>query len=388
LQESLFLFARDMVLIEQSSLLASNGASSLHQALYNACLAASMICFSVGLINFNAWLMQEHRFPYAAALVLLHMAFCSLCALFLYFIKPSCFPSLHDPDRRPLFNMSYFLKGTLPIAIVFSGSLFFANAAYSHLSIAFLQMIKESNMVLVYMASTTFGIEKFTWTQMFLVIAILLATSLTVEGEMHFQLIGFVLQVLAVVCECSRVVLQAALLSGSGKKLDPLSYVLIISPQCTVLLGSLLLGLFYMSDRITMKDMKLPTTDEVYTWWPWLLADCALAFILNLTIAALIQCTSPTAYVGCQIVKDVMAVIVGALSGGSVVSSLQWTGFSLQILFVGLMTFVKTFPDRAHHYMLKSYASLSTHNVHTKKGEGMPTEHEYTQDAQCSMSKA
>merc|ERR1719247_2270595 len=121
-----------------------------------------VIC-SAGLIAYNKYLMNHDRFPFAICLVFIHAAFCSLCAGVLYLVKPSLFPSLSDPARKVPIDSSLILRGALPIAILFSAQLVLTNTAYLHSSVAFLQMMKEANLVLVYVLSLMASLEKFSW---------------------------------------------------------------------------------------------------------------------------------------------------------------------------------------------------------------------------------
>jgi len=321
-------------------------------------LAVIMIVLSVGLINFNNYLMKKGRFPFAVPLVLIHMGFCSVCAFVLFVLKPERFPSLTDPVQKVTIDLRFLCRGSLPIALVFSASLVLTNLAYSHLSIAFLQMVKESNVVLVYFFSVLVGIERFGWKQVAVVLSIIAATMMTVKGELHFELVGFIVQSWAVVCECVRVILQALMLSGDGKKLDPLSYVLVISPICFMILGSALAVLCYLPKGMLGRDLALPTIEDFKAWWPLLLLDSMLAFALNVSIAALIKHTSPVGYILCQILKDVAAVVIGVLVLKNVVTGMQGVGFILQILLVLVWSMMKTFPEKFKDGLLQGIVAV------------------------------
>jgi len=301
-----------------------------------------MIILSVGLINFNKWLMHSSRFPYAVPLVLIHMAVCSCVAVVLRLLAPSLFPSLTDGTQRCTIDRDFIFKGLLPIAIVFSGSLVLNNIAYAKLSLAFLQMIKETNIIWTYMLSLAFGLELFKLTSIKIIIVALIAMSLTIQGEMNFVLAGLFIQVSAILCDAIRVVLSAVLLSG--KKLDPLSYVLCVSPICGALLGVVACGLHLLPADYAPDGMKMPSTAEVKFWAPWLLASALNAFCLNVSIAALIKHSGPMTYLMCQLLKDILAVTIGIVVLQETVTGVQAVGFTMLLSCIFLWSMSKTYP--------------------------------------------
>lgn len=322
-------------------------------------LGTLVISLSVGLININSYLMKPGRFPFAGSLVLVHMVFCSFSAAVLFAAKPSLFPSMTDPMKQVTLGTGFFLQKSLPVALSFSGSLVLTNMAYIHLSIAFLQMLKEANVVLVYIFSILVSLEAFTQKQAGLIGIIILATTLTIRGEVHFSTVGFFIQSGAILCECVRITLQGLLMSGGGKKLDPLSYVLLISPVCTVILGTGLYVFARVPPAFAGAGMQLPQAADFQAWWHLLLLDSAIAFGLNVSIATLITYTSPMAYVLCQILKDITAVLTGIVVWKETVSRVQAFGFMLQILAVLTWSLLKTFPNQFEGGLLLGLQGLA-----------------------------
>jgi len=301
-----------------------------------------MVILSFALINFNKWLMHSHRFPFAVPLVLIHMCFCFCFAMLLRLVMPWLFPSLTSETERIAVDRDFVLKGLLPIGVVFAASLVLGNAAYMKLSLSFLQMLKETNLIWTYLLALVFAVEVFKWTSVKLIIVSLVAMALTIKGELNFVFAGLAMQGGAILCEAVRIVLQATLLSG--KKLDPLSYVLCISPICGVLLGFLALILLHLPAEYAMEGMTMPSSAQLRLWAPWLIADSLLAFCLNVSIAALIKYSGPMTYLMCQLLKDVLAVLGGVLALQEAVTYMQFVGFTLQILVVFLWSMAKTFP--------------------------------------------
>lgn len=319
------------------------------QGLKTGFLVCITITLSVGLINFNSYLMKD-RFPFAVPLVLIQMAFCTTFASLLLHMRPSLFPSLTDPAQKVHIDLPFLVRGALPIGAVFATSLVLSNLAYAHLSVAFLQMMKEGNIVVVYGLSLVASLETFSWRHVQVIIFAIFAASLTVRGELAFSLVGFIIQLCSGISEAGRIVLQSLLLSG--RKVDPLSYVLLISPICFTLLGLFMLLLLLLPAGIAGPGLAIPSAAAVWSWLPLLLANSMIAFALNVSIACVIKNTSPTSYIFVGVVKDIVAIVVSVFVLKELVSSLQVVSFTLQIGSVIVWSLLKMHPEKFEHGIL------------------------------------
>lgn len=318
-------------------------------------LGICYICCSAGLISYNKFLIHEGRFPYAVCLVLIHTGFCSgLCAC-LYLVRPQLLPSLSDPEQRVAIDRDLFLKGALPIAVLFSIQLVLSNTAYLHSSVAFLQMMKEANLVLVYTFSLMAALERFDWCSVRVLAVVVVATLLTIHGEVNFSLLGFTLQVSSQFFESLKIVLQAMLLCNAGKKLDALTYVLLVMPLCFVVLSNLLFVLLFVWPN---EHFPTPQWSDMVAWWPHLLANACLAFSLNVVIALFVKHSSAVAFILTGILKDSMIVCAGGLLLHEVVSLLQVLGFTLQLCTILTWSLMKTFPQQFEDGVLPGLCSV------------------------------
>jgi len=286
--------------------------------------------------------MKEGRFPFAPALVLLHTTVGTSLSGLLYVLRPSWFPSLTDPRQKITIDRGLILKGVAPIAVFFSVQLVLSNSAYMHLSVAFLQMMKEANIVLVYFFSLLAALEIFSWRHLWILCCVMLATMLTIHGELHFSLKGFVIQSIGQVFESCRIVLQAALLSGAGRNFDPLTYQLLVSPVCFLGLA-FFVGIAGFAGE-SMHKLAFPPISIVVDWWPVLLANCVVAFSLNLAIALFMKKSSAVSFVLAGIFKDCSIVLVSAVFIHEEVSKAQALGFSAQLCFILVWSLMKKFP--------------------------------------------
>lgn len=297
------------------------------------------IATSSALIGFNKYLMTEDRFPYAINLVLLHAISCSLFCGVLLLIKPSFFPSLTDPEKKVSLDFDLIFKGCVPVAALFCGQLVLSNTAYLHSSVAFLQMMKEANLVLVYVFSLIVGLEKFSGQHVQVLFGVCVATALTIHGELNFSWTGFAIQGTSQLFEATKLVLQAVLLCGA-RKLDPLTYCLLVMPLCALFHG-IFLGVVTM---IPHTLIKTATWGQLWTWSPYLLANCCVAISLNIVIALFIKHSAAVSFILAGIMKDAMIVSVGAFFFREIVSALQVFGFTLQVFFIFIYGLLKSFP--------------------------------------------
>jgi len=164
--------------------------------------------------------------------------------------------------------------------------------------------------------------------------------SLTIRGETHFELVGFLIQLASILSESLRITLQGVVLQG--KKLDPLSYVLIVSPLCFTFLGAML-ACHNLVVEIPVIDV--PTFATINDRSGILLLNALIALALNLTTATFIGCTSAVAFTLVNIIKDSTIVVFSSLAQGNHLSAMQFIGFSLQLPLIMCYAYVKTSPD-------------------------------------------
>eukprot|EP00421_Protoceratium_reticulatum_P011420 CAMPEP_0168403986 /NCGR_PEP_ID=MMETSP0228-20121227/24408_1 /TAXON_ID=133427 /ORGANISM="Protoceratium reticulatum, Strain CCCM 535 (=CCMP 1889)" /LENGTH=521 /DNA_ID=CAMNT_0008417599 /DNA_START=46 /DNA_END=1606 /DNA_ORIENTATION=- len=299
------------------------------------------IVSSAALINFNKYLITPGRFPFAASLTTLHAAFATVLSVILRLVRPSLFPSLQPSDSGgTVVDRKLVLLKIMPISIFFCGVLLLGNTAYLHCTVAFIQFMKEFNVVLVYLCSIIALLESPSVARGMVILGIVGATSMCIKGEMNFSLMGFVLTSLSSVLEALRVTLQALTLQGSSK-LDPLSYVALIMPPLFVclLVVQIVAGESHW-DLISIAGLR-----DYASWWHLLLPNCCLAFGLNITIAMFVGNSGAIAYMLCGIVKDCCIVLVDVLVLGEHVSPLQVVGYAFQIVLISLFSAIKLFPD-------------------------------------------
>mmetsp|Transcript_47632 Transcript_47632/g.101974 ORF Transcript_47632/g.101974 Transcript_47632/m.101974 type:complete len:349 (-) Transcript_47632:341-1387(-) len=303
------------------------------------------ILTSACLIRFNKYMMQKDMFPYSMALTLIHMIVSSLLCLLLYWIKPSLFPGMEATEGKRMALLPWFV----PIGLCFAVSLFTSNQAYMYCDVAFLQFMKENNVMITFLLSCAVGVQLMDRLK-FLIVAWVVGTSAFAVGEeLHFIWVGFLLQATSQIAECTRAVLGECVLNGRNLKLDPLTYTLFASPTCLVVL---LVGV------IASWDYAIYTAAMKY--WYLIVPNALLAFSLNLMVATIIKEASAVGFTMAGVVKDIFIVVISAIAFHEVVTARQTLGFAGSILGICAWSVVKMHPDSDVVQKAYSLVGLST----------------------------
>mmetsp|Transcript_137052 Transcript_137052/g.292713 ORF Transcript_137052/g.292713 Transcript_137052/m.292713 type:complete len:426 (-) Transcript_137052:94-1371(-) len=302
-------------------------------AAYVTALAIVYMANSTGLITFNKFLMHNDRFPFAMFLGLVHMSCSFGFNVLLFSLRPSLYPSLTDPGSKVEVDSSLMLRVILPIATCFAGQLVLSNIAFMYSTIAFLQMMKQSNVVLVYLFSLLLALERFSWKCALVLFFVASATALTIHGEMEFSPSGFALQGCSMFCEGLKLTLQSYSLAATGRRLDSLTYVMLVAPTVLVVLFVFLLFMRMLSPVVCIPQaLSLPGWEALAEYRWLLLGSGTLAFTANVSHASLIKNSSAIAFILAGVVmKDVLIVVVGSIVLGERLSVQQMVGFSMQL---------------------------------------------------------
>jgi hypothetical protein len=290
-------------------------------------LGSIYIVCSAAMIESNKWLMLADHFPYPIAMTTNHMFTSLILANCLRFACPSAFPSLEKLEV----NWRFLLK-FVPIGAAFALSIVCGNGAYRYLSVSFLQCMKQWNVALIYFFSVLFGLEALRRCSIILLAGTLCGTFMAIQGELHFQLLGFTLQVVSSLSEATKVIIQSILMSGS-LKLDPLSMVLFMAPACL------------LANLIPVAVVEGPRIDEVserfMLFLPFVLCNACLAFALNVVVAQCIKQLSAVGYLLCGIVKDICIIVTSAVFLGESLEPVQIVGFCFALSGVGAYSLYK-----------------------------------------------
>lgn len=303
---------------------------SVAQRIKVVSLLALYIAVSALLIRWNKYLMAKERFPHSAALSSGHMVASLLLCSVLYLLKPSLFPGMAATEGR----RSQVLPWFVPLGMLFAVALYTSNQAYFYCNVAFLQFMKEGNVVISFVLSCAVGLQKFDRVKVAVVAWIVCGSLLCVTQDLQFVLLGAVIQIISQFAECSRAVMGEFVLNGASVKLDPLTYTLFGAPFC-------LLGLCAVT-ALTW-DPKLPS--DFAAWWPYLIPNACLAFVLNVLVATVIKECSAVGFMLSGLVKDIVLVVISAMAFHEPVTPLQYSSFTLVLCGILFWSLMKTSPE-------------------------------------------
>lgn len=178
------------------------------------------------------------------------------------------------------------------------------------------------------------GLEPFVGRTACVLVFVAAFAAIAVYGELLFAWKGFLMQLTSCICESLKIVIQNKLMARGGK-LDPLTLVLCTSPlTCFSLLPAL----------YVFWDSRIATL--LHTYWPLLLCNGLVAFLLNVVIAITIRGVSGVGLTFASIVKDLAIVAVSSWLFSNKLSGLQIMGFAGTLLGISLYSAMKLFPER------------------------------------------
>lgn len=331
--------------------------SSLAQTVFTVGICSWYIVISAVLINFNKFMMEHGRFPYAIALTSCHVVVTFSSCLLMYFIRPSMFPSMAKAAEMKGTLMKYFV----PVSMLFILGVVCSNLAYLYCSVAFLQFMKEWNVALVFFFSCAAGSQKCDRVRFTVLMWIIIAACTAVTGDMSFSRFGFFVQACSQLGETTRIVIQEWLLQGSEVRLDPLSYQLFVGPPTIVLL--VFINMMFWDAGIVPAFM---------VWWPYILGNALCAVMLNVTIAVLIKYSGGVTFVLSGVVKDVAIVSTSTYLAGRTLNHQQILGFTLACSGIAYWGLMKVVPNNPLISWLPALLGAAEKDEGKKAGETTP----------------
>eukprot|EP00930_Biecheleria_cincta_P099395 TRINITY_DN9101_c0_g1_i1.p1 TRINITY_DN9101_c0_g1~~TRINITY_DN9101_c0_g1_i1.p1 ORF type:complete len:377 (-),score=65.96 TRINITY_DN9101_c0_g1_i1:142-1272(-) len=297
-------------------------------------------CSSALTITFNKYVLSSNRFPFVFALMISHCVVNSIMAALLFIAKPSWFTSLSGTNKMEI-NCRLLAKGALPIAVLFAAQLVLGNLALQVCSVSFLQMMKEMSPAVVFLFAVMMGSEQLDGRKVFLMIIVTVATGVTVRGEIAFSMSGFLMQALCIILTSLSVILQGKLLtSGSGQKLDPLSYILITLPLSGLTLTAAVAGIRYHGDVASV----LPPLESLVSWWPVILVSAMIAFGHNIILCFFFRYSSALTVGLNAILKDTFIVACSCVALHESITQIQLIGFVIQLGALAAFSLMKLYP--------------------------------------------
>jgi hypothetical protein len=185
------------------------------------------LTMSMTVILFNKFMFMQ-VFPFPASLTCVHMFFSSLATLLL---------RLSGNLVVPAMGWEGYFKAVLPIGLMYSLALVTSNMAANILTVSFVQMLKACTPMVVLGVAAFQGTEKATVNIIIIVTLMTVGVGIASYGELHFNLVGMLLQVFAFTIEAFRLqavqfLMQKTLPKGSS----PFLALSLFAPVCFCLL--------------------------------------------------------------------------------------------------------------------------------------------------------
>ncbi|KAL8866879.1 MAG: hypothetical protein Q9174_006023, partial [Haloplaca sp. 1 TL-2023] len=180
---------------------------------------------SFGLILLNKSIFERARFP--ILMTCYHLTLATIMTQILAHAS-----TWLDGRYAVKMDLRLYLKTIVPIGLLYSLSLVCSNLTYLYLSLAFMQMLKGTAPIAVFLALCSLRLIPPTLRILLNLSVIVFGIVLASVGEIKFQMIGFLFQMGGVVFEAYRLALTQKLLGDEKLKMDPLVSLYYFAPCC------------------------------------------------------------------------------------------------------------------------------------------------------------
>ncbi|KAK9370256.1 triose-phosphate transporter family-domain-containing protein [Lipomyces kononenkoae] len=290
------------------------------------------IAISSSVILFNKAILYNSRFPFPIFLTTWHLVFSSFATQLL--CKTTNF---YSPQSLAI-PKGVYLRRILPIGILYSLSLVCSNQAYMYLNISFIQMLKATTPVFVFIVSYVLRQETFRLDVLENIWIIVFGVFVASFGEINFSVRGVAIELAGVLFEALRLVMMNRLLhspddknltvynskKGQGQAMDPFICLYYFSPICAV--ANMLL--FLLSDEAKQLTFTAVRQLGIST----LILNGLIAFMLNVSVVFLIGRTSSLVLALCGILKDIILVVISAIFWKTQISRIQVVGYLITLV--------------------------------------------------------
>ncbi|KAI5119878.1 hypothetical protein M0805_008549 [Coniferiporia weirii] len=278
------------------------------------------IVLSSSVIIYNNHVYNQLHFKFPVFLVTWHLTFAAISTRVLQRTT-----HLLDGANDVHLSRDTFVRSILPIGLLFSGSLILNNKAYLYLSVHYIQMLKAFNPVAILLITWACRIQEPSKKLAMIVVTISTGVALASQGELHFDMTGFLIQAAALGFEASRLVMIQVLLHGL--KMDPLVSLHYYAPVCAVI-----------NLAVIPFTEGLEPFYEMARLGPFILISNALvAFLLNVAAVFLVGAGSGLVLTLAGVFKDILLITSSVLIFNVEITPLQVLGYSIAL--VGLVLF-------------------------------------------------
>lgn len=293
------------------------------KSLSVAAIIPIWIVLSSGVIIYNNYVYSDLNFPYPVFTVTWHLVFATIGTRVLQRTT-----HLLDGTKDVRMDRDMFLKRIFPIGCLFSGSLILSNTAYLYLSVPYIQMLKAFTPVAILLISWSCRLQDPSKRLSAIICMISTGVALTTQGELHFVMMGFLIQSAAIIFEAGRLVLIQTLLHNL--KMDPLVSLHYFAPACALI-----------NLAVIPFTEGLAPFNAISRLGPLVIfTNAAVAFLLNVAAVFLVGVGSGLVLTLSGVLKDILLITGSVLIFGTSITPLQVFGYSIAL--VGLVLFKTT----------------------------------------------
>lgn len=175
------------------------------------------------MIFFNKMLFSTMDFAYPLFLTCWHCFYACVATQVLQRVRPALLPGVRDAKV----TAAVIVTKVVPLSLFFAMGLVFGNTAYKYLSVAYIQMVKSGTPVMMLLMAFMIGRERVSVLQLAIVALISVGVAVASAGELHFSLVGFLLQLAAMCADVSRITLLETVLADFKVRTSPSSVCLL-----------------------------------------------------------------------------------------------------------------------------------------------------------------
>jgi hypothetical protein len=181
--------------------------------------------------------------------------------------------------KVPQLGWDFYIRNIVPLGLMFAGSLGASNLAAMRLSVSFIQMIKAVTPMMTLAVSVAYGTEKPYPSLMIITTLMTFGVGIASYGEIEFDLIGLVLQLIALTVESIRLVAIQRVVQQHLPKQNPLVALTMFAPVC---------ALFLTPVAMVVEPGALA---KVFSWSAGVpvLLNTITAFSLNIAVVILVS---------------------------------------------------------------------------------------------------
>ncbi|KAF6228297.1 hypothetical protein HO133_008027 [Letharia lupina] len=363
--------------------------SELYKAwLINALLVASWYAFSLSISIYNKWMFSEKyldfHFPLFTTCLHMLVQFC-LASLVLWFVprlRPRTDsisnPQNHyhvrrqDPSQteKPLMTKIFYFTRVGPCGAATGLDIGLGNMSLKFITLTFYTMCKSSSLAFVLAFAFLFRLEDPSIKLVFIITTMTIGVIMMVAGETAFNVLGFILVILAAFFSGFRWALTQILLLKNPATSNPFSSIFFLAPVMFVSLAVIAIPVEGFVD-LAHGLKALVDAKGVFLGVCILIFPGCLAFMMTASEFALLQRTSVVTLSICGIFKEVVTIAAAGIVFKDPLTPINISGLVVTILSIGAYNYIKIAKMRKD---AKKDVAREPKSIDDEDGDGSATE--------------